>query len=87
MNPQDKKLALAYSSDIILNHHLRQKLKLIRIGKFNHLTNILTLSLTCELKLFLNFLIDEAQYLEYLIEKCPIRLYLYLIYWFYLCYI
>jgi hypothetical protein len=31
-----------FSSDTMLNHQLSQKLKLIRIGKFNHLTINLT---------------------------------------------
>jgi hypothetical protein len=52
-------------SDTKLNH-LSQKLKLIGRGKFNHLFNNLTLSLTCGLKL--PFLIGEAQHMEYLIE-------------------
>jgi hypothetical protein len=30
-------------SDTMLNYHLSQKFKLIGIGKFNHLINILTL--------------------------------------------
>jgi hypothetical protein len=31
-----------FGSDIMLNHHLFKKLKLVRIGKFNHLANTLT---------------------------------------------
>jgi hypothetical protein len=43
-----------FGSDIMLNHQLCQKLKLIEIGKFNHLINTLTLPLTCGLKLIFN---------------------------------
>jgi hypothetical protein len=38
----------------VLNHNLSQKLKFIGMGKFNHLINTLTLSLTCRLKLPFN---------------------------------
>lgn len=30
-----------FGSDTMLNHHLSKKLKLVGIGKFNHLTNTL----------------------------------------------
>jgi hypothetical protein len=36
------------------NYRLSQKLKLLGYGEFNHLTNILTLTLTCGLRLPLN---------------------------------
>jgi len=44
---------------IVLNHYLSQNLDLIRKGKFSHLIDIITFSLTCGLKLFppLQFLI------------------------------
>ena len=41
-------------SDTMKNYRLSQKLKLLGYGEFNHLTNILTLLLTCGLKLPLN---------------------------------
>ena len=37
-------------SDIMRNYQFSQNLKLLGYGEFNHLTNILTLSLTCELR-------------------------------------
>jgi hypothetical protein len=40
--------------DIMLNHHLSQKFKLIGRDKFNHLIYILIFSLICGLKLSLN---------------------------------
>jgi hypothetical protein len=49
---------------VLLNHHLSQKLKLIERDKFNHLINTLTLSLAYGLRLS----IDKAQHVEYLIE-------------------
>jgi hypothetical protein len=36
------------------NYRLSQKLKLLGYGEFNYLTNILTLPLTCGLRLLLN---------------------------------
>jgi hypothetical protein len=54
-----------FGSDTKLNYHLSQKFKLIGRGKFNHLINTLIVPLTCELK---PLLIDEVQYVEYLIE-------------------
>ena len=41
-------------SDTMRNYRLSQKLKLLGYGEFNHLTNILTLPLTCGLRLPLN---------------------------------
>ena len=38
----------------MLNYRLFQKLKMLGYGEFNHLTMILTLSLTCGPKLPLN---------------------------------
>lgn len=43
----------AICSDV-LNHHLSQKLKLIKMGECNNLINILTHSFTCGLKLHFN---------------------------------
>jgi hypothetical protein len=42
------------ASTMMRNYRLSQKLKLLGYGEFNHLTNILTLSLTCGLRLPLN---------------------------------
>ena len=41
-------------SQKLRNWRLSQKLKLLGYGEFNHLTNILTLPLTCRLRLPLN---------------------------------
>jgi hypothetical protein len=49
----------------ILNHHLSEKLKLIRRDEFNYLIYVMTLPLMCGF----NFsLIGEAQNVESLIE-------------------
>ena len=40
--------------DIRKNYRLFKKFKLLGYGEFNHLTNILTLPLTCGLRLSLN---------------------------------
>ena len=42
------------ASTMVRNYRLSQQLKLLGYGEFNHLTNILTLPLTCGLKLPLN---------------------------------
>ena len=43
-----------YRGQKVRNYRLSQKLKLLGHGKFNHLTNILTLPLMCGLRLALN---------------------------------
>jgi hypothetical protein len=49
-----KSLIITMPLFFVLSQNLFQKLKLIRIGKFNRLINTLTLFLMCELKLHFN---------------------------------
>jgi hypothetical protein len=50
---------MIFGSNTILNYDLSQKLKLIEIGKFNHLINTLTMSTTISTQL------DEVQYIAF----------------------